>query len=162
VPGVFVNGDFEAFPPGVGWQQYSSEGRQLIVPGRSLDPPVIPSSGQYLAALKVEASEARSLIWQHVTLPASRPLYLNWNFLIVSEELCDVPWYDYFTIYVGDTEFFSRWLCWYNSVDSWYSYSLDASDLAGQTVRILFEMGTLDTGWTTIYLDDISIDAAPR
>jgi len=101
VPGAFANGDFEAFPPGVGWQQYSSEGRQLVVPGRSLDPPVIPSSGQYLAALKVEVSEARSQIWQDVTLPASGPIYLNWNFLIISKEWCDVPWYDFFAIYVG-------------------------------------------------------------
>jgi len=158
VAGEIANGDFENGRDG-SWQEYNNYGWTLIRTGDSVDPMVVPSSGQWLAALFAEDQyEMVSQISQQVTLPASGQILLQFNTQLKSEELCDVPYYDSISVYIGYTEEWSRWVCRDNSHDYWYTHTIDLSAYAGQTVAITFEaFAAGGYGWTTLYLDDISI-----
>jgi hypothetical protein len=157
-PGAIANGDFENGRDG-SWQEYNNYGWTLIRTGDTVDPMVVPSSGQWLAALFAQDQyEMVSQISQQGTLPASGQIFLQFNTQLKSEELCDVPYYDSISVYIGYTEEWSRWVCRDNSHDTWYTHTIDLSAYAGQTVAITFEaFAAGGYGWTTLYLDDISI-----
>jgi bacillolysin len=153
LPGNFTNGDFEQGPD-VGWIQYSNNSRQLIVQGLEHNPPVYPTSGSWLAALDVLVWQETSEIGQWITLPPGTNV-LHFYYLIQSTEMCDVPWYDTFSIYIGETQVFSYMICNSDNNPYWWSYQLDISAYSGQTVQIYFQMHTIDIGASTVYLDDV-------
>jgi bacillolysin len=158
LPGNFTNGDFE-LGPDVGWIQYSNNSRQLIVQGLEHNPPVNPTSGSWLAALDVLVWQETSEISQWITLPPGTNV-LHFYYLIQSTEMCDVPWYDTFSIYIGEIQVFSYNICNYDSDPNWYSFDLDISAYSGQTVQIYFQMHTIDIGASTMYLDDVYLGAS--
>jgi len=157
VPGEIANGDFENGRDG-SWQESNNYDRTLIRRGDSVEPPVSPTSGWWLAALAAREPNEVSQIWQTVALPASSLMFLQFNYLIESEESCDVPYYDNISVYIGATQVVNQWVCYSHSMDDWDTYIIDLSSYAGQTGNITFEASTSwDPGRTTYYLDDISI-----
>jgi hypothetical protein len=128
--------------------------------GSSLNPPVTPSSGQWLASLfAIEPSET-SQLWQSVTLP-SGTVYMRFYMWIDSTEMCDVPWYDSLVLYINGTAVDNQSICHYDSTGGWLYYYYDLSSYNGQTIQIGWEVSTLsDGGGTTVYLDDFSIGSS--
>jgi hypothetical protein len=169
-PGIIVNGSFEQ-GQGHGWKEYNN--RTPAIPLVRLassvawiDPTttIQATSGQWLAVLFAREWLEDSQIFQTVKLPASGPFYLNFNYRILSGELCDVPWYDQFQLTINNQVIMHELLCSYNNMDSWAAYSIDGSQLVGQTVEIRFEAWTCcnDFGRTHVLLDDICIESTPR
>ncbi len=154
-----ANGDFENGRDN-SWQEDNNreDFLALVRRGDSIDPPVTPTSGQWLAALFARDFSEVSQIWQTVTLPASGQIFLKLSYLIKSEESCDVPYYDSIAVYIDNTIVVDWWdICDYYSMENWDTDYIDLSSYAGQTVQITFEISTLDGGLTTLFLDDISI-----
>ncbi len=175
VPGYIVNGDFEQ-GVGVGWQQYQYCGvpsdcrfqRQLIVPGLTFDDPVQPTSGQWLAALKVAEYAEVVRIYQTVNFPSNTgELYLNFNALNHSTEMCEVGFYDQFSIWANGEAIcplFSYYqMCRSDNMDEWAAVAIGPFTANGP-VQLAFELWAsgADTGATTVFLDDISVDPSPR
>ena len=169
-PGIIVNGSFEQ-GQGHGWKEYNN--RTIAMPLVRLassvafiDPTttIQATSGQWLAVLFAREWLEDSQIFQSVKLPASGPFYLNFNYRVLSGELCDVPWYDQFQLTINNQVIMHELLCSYNNMDNWAAYSIDGSQLAGQTVEIRFEAWTCcnDFGRTYVLLDDICIESTPR
>lgn len=164
VPSQIVNGNFEQ-GRGVGWLEYNTRNPPLpmIQLGASLNPQVIPVSGQWVATLYAFQSHETSQIGQAIVLPSGHS-YLNIYYMITSQEpLCDVPYYDAFTIYINTKQEINWNLCKSSSyLSNYFKYGyLDLTArgyLPGQTIGIVFEASTVDTGATTVYLDDISVD----
>lgn len=150
----FVNGDFEQ-GPAVGWQQAPG---QVIYPAASLGG-IQPHSGQYAAYLGFEDDGRRQVrLGQRIQLPNRQPLFLNFAAWLYSKELCDVPWYDRFTIYLNDQAAFQEdRICQGSGTDGWVRYSFDVTAIAGQSVALVFEMYSADALWSWLLLDDIAI-----
>lgn len=151
-----VNGDFELGPL-VGWEQ--SPG-QVIFPASTLGN-TPPHSGNFAAYLGPDRDGRRQvLLGQQVTLPNRTPLYLNFAAWILSQELCDVPWYDRITIYInGQIIFREDRVCGNGgtTTDGWVRYSVDVSALAGQSMAFAFEIYSADALSSALLLDDIAI-----
>jgi uncharacterized repeat protein (TIGR02543 family) len=152
-----VNGGFELGALS-GWQQQPG---QLIYTGAELG--ITPHSGQYVARLGFDQDDRiLARIGQQITLPSSGPIYLNFALWLYSDELCDVPYYDNFTIYVGgEVLAYNDRLCQGGGTNGWQLYSYDLSALAGQSVAIVFSISSADTLTSIALLDDIAISNQP-
>ena len=167
-PGIIVNGSFEQ-GQGHGWKEYNN--RTIAIPLVRLassvafiDPTIQATSGQWLAVLFAREWLEDSQIFQTVKLPASGPFYLNFNYRVLSEEMCDVGYYDQFQLTINNQVIMHELLCWDDHMNNWAAYSIEGSQLAGQTVEIRFRAWTccLDFGRTYVLLDDICIEPTPR
>lgn len=156
-----LNGGFEE-GTGVGWKEVSSHGRQII--GEACGP-LRPVSGSRFACLMVREPSERNIVFQTVRLPSQTPLFLNLRVFGYSEEMCDVPYYDRFAIYVGDWPLVENQTVCRGSLGypMWQWASFDISPLAGQTVRIAFAVSTLHDGGASLFvIDDVSISRSPK
>jgi len=152
-PNPVVNGDFEQ-GLGVGWQQQLG---RLIYTSAELGGSAY--SGQSAAYLGYERDSRRlARLGQVATLPSTTPLFLNFAAVLYSEELCDVPYYDAVSIYVGgQTAFQNERICRGSETAGWQKFSINISVLAGQTVPIVFEISSADTLTSYLLLDDIAV-----
>jgi hypothetical protein len=156
--GNFVNGDFEQGPT-VGWLQ---EPGPMIYTAAELGVPVF--SGQYAAWVGYASdNRASAAIGQTVNLPMTWPLYLNFALWLYSEELCDVPYFDVFGVYVNGVAIEENpRLCAGNTGgDGWRTVSLDLSGYAGQDALIVFEISSTGTLASVALIDDVFVSSTP-
>jgi hypothetical protein len=148
-----INGGFEEGPLS-GWQQQPG---QVIYTGAQLG--VAPHSGQYLARLGYEQDSRRlARIGQQITLPNTKPLFLNFALWLYSEELCDVPYYDSISIYIaGERVVAEDRVCQGSGTGGWRRYSIGLDAAAGQSVAVVFEISSADALTSIMLLDDISV-----
>jgi hypothetical protein len=110
--------------------------------------PVVPNTGQWLAALGGENNSADE-VRQIVTVP-SGGAYLRYAMAVESG---DVNGRDRFEVLVNATvvsiQFPSFHLNWHNGL-------IDLSAYAGQTVTLRFRNTTDASGISTVYLDDVT------
>ncbi|MFZ0548215.1 MAG: hypothetical protein WAM60_22405 [Candidatus Promineifilaceae bacterium] len=146
---VIVNGNFEAGQ--VGWQQYSSNGWQLILQQNYL--PVPPRSGNWAVWLGGDYNED-SVLTQDVTVPVSYTILTYWLW-IASEDDCGS---DIGGVVINQAEAVdSYWLCSGNSTGGWLRRDVNLASYAGQTVEIAFAAFTDDSLNSNMFLDDISL-----
>jgi len=136
--------------------------------GSSLNPPIIPHWGQWLASLFTLQYNETSQVYQDFIMPNGQA-YLNFFYYTVSAEpLCDVGYWDSFSIYFvrnNAVQLAGRELiCDYYATNAWtYSWvNITALGyLPGQAVRVVFEATTSygDAGMSVVFLDDISINS---
>lgn len=145
------NGGFELGTSG--WQQQPGD---LIISADSLG--IAAHSGQNIARLGyMPDGRVLARIGQQVTLPASGPVYLNLALWLYSTELCDVPYYDFFGVYVGNTLVaYNDRLC-QGVIGGWQRYTVDLTAYAGQTVPLVFSISSADNLASIALLDDIAI-----
>ena len=146
---VIVNGNFEAGP--TGWQQYSSNGWQLILSQANL--PVPPRSGAWAAWLGGDYDEA-SILSQVVTVPVSNSTLTYWLW-IASADVCG---YDVGGVVINEDDAVDAyWLCSDNNTGGWILRSVNLGAYAGQTVLMDFAAFTDDSLNSNMFLDDISL-----
>ena len=153
-----INGDFEQGPQ-IGWLQYPGH---VIYRAAELGIPV--ASGQYVARLGYDRDDRSAAgIGQELILPNIRPLYLICSIWIISQELCDVPYWDSIGFYVnGDAVEENTRVCRSNGpTDGWERDSFDTSASASQPVLLGFEVfgGTLASA---LFLDDVVLSQVPE
>ena len=180
IPTDFINGNFEQ-GRGVGWQEYNSGTPEaLVCQAASLNPTIPPSSpitatsGLWLGALRALEYDGISRIYQTVTLPATGPIYLNYNYRVINWNdwtWCDVPWYQRYRVYADtdgiltmDDVIQEEWLCRSDNMTGWASYSFSGSGDEGKTYLIVFELITApsDFGGIIVLLDDVAVESSPR
>lgn len=149
VSGVF-NGDFESGP--VGWEQYSSNGVPLIVPGEYLDP-LMPHSGNWAAWLGGLPDED-SRLSQQVTVPVNNPTLYYWHW-ILSEDFCSVN-YDIAGVLINGTAVDAFLLCEDNNTYGWVLRSIPLSQYAGQLVQLDIVAFTDSILNSHLFIDDVS------
>ncbi|UCG23103.1 MAG: hypothetical protein JSW55_13180 [Chloroflexota bacterium] len=148
-PTPIINGDFELGP--VAWEQYSSNGWQLIFDSSELLVP--PHSGSWAVWMGGDFNE-ESVLWQTVKVPSSNPTLRYWHW-IASEDVCG---YDIAGVAINLDEVVDAfWLCDLNNTGWWVERWVDLSPYAGQTVELDFVAFTDDSWNSNLFIDDISL-----
>jgi hypothetical protein len=136
----------------VAWEEYSSNGYQLIL--RDVDLPVPPHNGSWAAWLGGDYNEASILSQQIYLVPGDTMLhYWHW---IVSVDICD-PDYDIAGVLINDTAVDAFLLCEPNNTNAWRLRSVDLNAYEGQTVTLwiaAFNDGSLISN---LFIDDASL-----
>lgn len=146
---VIVNGNFEA--GSTGWQQFSSNGWQLILQQANL--PVPARSGAWAVWLGGDEDEA-SIISQVVTVPAGNSMLTYWLW-IASEDFCG---YDVGGVLINEEDAVDAyWLCSDNNTGGWVRRDVNLGAYAGQTVEVIFAAFTDGSLNSNMFLDDISL-----
>jgi hypothetical protein len=146
---VIVNGNFEAGP--TGWQQYSSNGWQLILQQANL--PVPARSGTWAAWLGGDYDEA-SILSQMVTVPVGNSMLTYWLW-IASEDVCG---YDVGGVVINEDDAVDAyWLCADNNTGGWVRRDVNLGAYAGQSVLMDFAAFTDASLNSNMFLDDISL-----
>lgn len=157
LPAGITNGDFEDGP--TAWDWYSLGGYPLILHRDSLPTGWYPHSGDWLAWLGGGHNEV-STLWQSFTVPASatRLSYYLW---IVSEDLCS-PGRDSWSLRVTpDDVLDGDSLCGDTSTPGWIRREVDITRYAGQHVILTFVVSTDASLYSSLFVDDVSLDTAP-
>lgn len=147
-----LNGNFESGRDG-SWAESSSNGWNIIT--NSLPP--TPRSGIWAAWLGGDDNETSQLS-QAFTLPSSPALYLNFYYLIGSDDACG---FDEAVIYVGATAVASFDLCLDNSNVNWVGHSVNMAPYVGQTVTVSFTAVTDSSLNSNFFVDDVAFSATP-
>ena len=147
---VIQNGDFE-MGPGVGWQESSSHGYELIVPGTSGAPAT--HSGGYYAWLGGDNNEV-STVTQQVTMPAGTTTLEFWLFSASEETTSDA---DIFEVLVNGLPVLRLDL----GVDrnsTWQLHSLpNIGAIVGPSFQLSFRVRTDELARSSAWIDDVSI-----
>jgi hypothetical protein len=157
---LVVNGDFEA-GSGVGWIEETQSGFPIIYSTDAPDLGVTPRSGNWLAWLGGLDDEVSTIV-QDITLPVQvqqgQSLTLTFYYQIFSEDVC-IPNADLFLVTFGPDVLNEVILCEGNETTGWTRASYDVSAYAGQTVRLGFGVGTDFSLLSSVYIDDVAIQA---
>jgi hypothetical protein len=164
LPVGITNGDFE--DGHTAWDEYSQRGYPLIYHRSASDfPPLDPHSGDWLAWLGGGHNEV-SRLSQTFTIPASatRLSYYLW---IASEDFCS-PDYDIWRLIVDadnhvtpDDILDGYPLCEDSSTPGWIRREVDITRYAGQHVILTFVVSTDASLYSSLFVDDVSLDTAP-
>jgi hypothetical protein len=154
-----INGGFES-GPGVGWEEYSLLGLPVVVDTKDLFDPgadiqVTPRTGDWAAWLggaDSELSYIRQLVT--VTAPASALGYWHW---IQSTDTCG---FDVARILVDGAAVRTYSLCRNTNTGGWIRQTIDLSAYTGQTISLAFAVSTDASYVSSLYLDDIALEAA--
>jgi hypothetical protein len=147
-----INGDFES-GPGVGWTEYSLQGRQLIFSAAGLE--VAPHGGIWAAWLGGHSDETGSLV-QLVTVPGAAP-YLTYWYYSKSEDFC---YFDFAYVYVSGTIVKTYNLCQSQASNGWVQDALDLSSYAGTSLAVKFLADTDGSLVSSFFLDDVAFSAS--
>jgi hypothetical protein len=158
-----VNGNFE-MGRNAGWIEQSQGGYTLIGTGdffasSSIQPPVIPHSGSWMARVGGFSYEINAT-GQSITLPNTTPLYLAFYVQTRSSETSECA-----GLYVGakvsiivnNQEVYYTYLCRYNDAHQWILSFIDLSPIAGQSALIVFKAESANSVWSYLYIDDVSL-----
>ena len=143
-----VNSDFES--GSTGWAEYSLLNYALITSSF----PVTAHSGIYAAWLG-GADSAIDYIEQQVTIPASAPYLVYWQW-ISSEDVCG---YDYGGVLLNGSVVDVYDLCSSTNTGGWVTHSVDLSAYAGQSVMLQIRIETDSSNISNLYIDDVSFQA---
>ena len=143
------NGNFDQ-GPNVGWQQYSSNGWEIII--HSSDLPINPRSGNWVAWLGGDNDEI-SVIWQEVTIPNSNSNLRFW-YWIASEDLCG---YDFGGVVVDNTVADVFDLCNDQNTGGWIQRTVNLGAYAGQTVALEIRVETDSSLNSNLFVDDVTL-----
>jgi len=150
---ALVNGDFES-GPGVGWEEYSSQGWALILSESNL--PIAAHGGSWAAWLGGDNDEI-SIIRQVVTVPPSAPYLTYWHW-IDSGDLCG---YDFGGVIINDTTIVDVYdLCGSTDTGGWVKHSVNLSAYAGQTVPLQIRAETDVSAVSNLFVDDVSFQSS--
>jgi hypothetical protein len=154
-PSVLVNPGFEQ-GPGVGWQEYSSNGWDLIL-NSDFPGSIAPHGGQWLAWLGGDDDEI-SYVRQSVTIPANASTLRFWMW-IASEDDCG---YDFGGVLVNNTTVDQFNLCNTADTNGWVQRSVDLGAYAGQNVALQIRVETDLSFNSNLFIDDVALSAAAR
>jgi hypothetical protein len=162
-PQNIINGNFE-MGRNAGWIEQSQGGYTLIGTGdffasTSIQPPVIPRSGSWMARVGGFGYEINAT-GQNVTLPNTTPLYLAFHVQTRSSETSECA-----GLYVGarvsiivnNQELYYTYLCRYNDAHQWILSFIDLTPIAGQSALIVFKAESANSVWSYLYIDDVSL-----
>ncbi len=148
-----VNGNFEQ-GPGAGWQEYSSNGFQIVLDSNELSVAnVYPHSGNWAAWLG-GANNETSRLYQQVTVPTSNPTLTFW-YWIGSTEYCS-HYYDTGRVLLGGATLVQYDLCSGNATGGWVLQNLGLSAYAGQILELEFRVVTDVSNNSNFFIDDVS------
>jgi len=140
------NGGFEE-GPNVGWQEYSSNGFDLIYYW-----PAMAHKGNWLAWLGGNDDEISS-ISQWVAIQPAKP-YLHYWYWIDSYDICG---FDEFLVMINGDVVKRYDLCWEEDTWGWMPGMVDLSPYIGQLVKIKFEVETDSSNYSNLFIDDIEL-----
>ena len=142
------NGDFEQ--GAAGWQQSSSNGVPIILHISQEDDMVVHGGewGAWLGGLHDETSA----ISQEVTVPADRP-YLAFYYRINSSDVCG---FDYGRVFINNEIVESYDLCQSNNMADFGRTVVNLTTYAGQTVTLKFQSTSDSSGFSNMFVDDVS------
>ena len=144
-----MNSDFEA-SGAAAWSTSSLQGRTVI---RS-DLPVAPASGNYVAWLG-EANDEESRIWQPLVLPANKPLYLAYDYAIISTD--PGCFRDVGKVYLGTQRIMQHVLCSDTTTLEWQHEVIDLERFTGQLVNLQFFVRTNASLSSAFFIDNVRV-----
>lgn len=148
---LVANSDFEATDTSA-WHISSLQGRILI---RS-DLPVSPASGNYVAWLG-DADDEESRLWQPVVLPTSKPLYLSYDYAVVSSDLgC---FRDVGKVYLGSLRIMQYVLCSDTTTLEWQHEVISLEPFIGQVLNLQFFVRTNASQSSALFIDNVRISS---
>ena len=150
------NGDFELGNNG-DWFEISLNNLPLIV--STPDFPITPRSGSWGTWLGGMDSEV-STIKQFVVLPTNGPIYLHFYYQIGSQEISDCA-ADYADVRVNSISVWELGMCAATQTGGWTAGSIDLSGYSGQTIALEFRVATDWLLSSSMFIDDVSLQAAP-
>lgn len=152
------NSNFELGPNG-SWTEASTNfgGQGSLIWNSGL--PFTPWSGSWLAWLGGADNETSKLS-QTVTLPATGPIYLHYQYQILSgEDSCN---FDTAAVLLNSTSVKQYNLCKTNNTSDWTLGTLDISSYAGQTITLHFHTETDFSISSSFFVDDILLTNSPQ
>lgn len=149
LPNLVMNSDFEA-SGSAAWSTSSLQGRTVI---RS-DLPVAPASGNYVAWLG-EANDEESRIWQPLVLPANKPLYLAYDYAIISTD--PGCFRDVGKVYLGTQRIMQHVLCSDTTTLEWQHEVIDLERFTGQLVNLQFFVRTNASLSSAFFIDNVRV-----
>ena len=150
-----VNCDFES--GSTAWTVYSLLGYPVIYSSSEPLLHITPRSGIFLAWLGNHNNEV-SYVQQQVTISSSASTLVYWQW-IESEDYCGFD-YDYAQVLINDKPVNKYDLCTTTSTIIWVKHSIELSAYAGQTVNLQINIKTDGTKISSLYLDDVSLQAS--
>ena len=150
-PKPLLNGDFESGP--VSWEEYSSNGWDLIVQSFSGD--VTPYNGTWAVWMGGDYDET-SYIQQSVTVPSDKH-YLSFYHWIASEDACG---YDYGRVRVNGTLVEQYDLCISTNTGGWVEKVVNLSTYAGATVTIRIEASCDGSLNSNLFIDHVEFSSS--
>jgi Tol biopolymer transport system component len=150
-PLPIINGHFEFGH--IAWTEYSSSSRMII--NRVLPPGKTAHSGDWAVWLGGLDSDY-SYIQQTVFIPAgfSYLVYYHW---IASTDACG---FDYGVVFVNGTLVDQYNLCNSTNTGGWAVHAVNLSAYINQTVTLKIVASTDSTQQSTLFVDDVSLQAA--
>ena len=148
-----VNPGFEQ-GPGVGWEEYSAQGWDLIV-NDFLETGVTPHSGQYAVWLGGDDDEI-SYVRQTVTIPAGASILSFWAW-IASEDSCG---FDFGGVMVNAAVANQFDLCAGTSTGGWARRTVNLGVYAGQSVALQIRVETDGSLNSNLFVDDVALTNA--
>jgi len=156
-----TNGNFEN-GRGSGWiegSQYTLVGTGTFFSSPSIQPPVDPRSGTWMARLGGYAYNIDSLL-QTVTLPNTTPLYLVFYAQTRSSTASECAGLFVgakVSLIINSSVINESYLCNYNDLLSWTRYYVDVSAIAGTSATVKWKVESADAVWSYLYLDDVTL-----
>lgn len=120
--------------------------------------PVLPNSGVGLAWLGGTDQEI-SRLWQEMTIPDQKPIYLYYYYYIRSDE--GGCFRDEAKVYINKERINSRYLCKELQTSGWTLEALDISNYAGKTITLQFFAETNSSAPSDFFIDDVRITNIP-
>jgi hypothetical protein len=150
---VIVNPGFES-GPGVGWQESSSKGYELITTTR-------PHTGSYSAYL-CNYNSCKEYVQQTITVPSNGSL-TYWRYMTSVDS--KIYSYDYLKVQLYSTSgtLIKTLRTWSNTSTRsvWLQDTLSLSAYAGQTVILRFTGTTNASNASAFFIDDVSVLGTP-
>ena len=138
------------------WTEISTQGLDLIL-NTTQNILISPHNGPWLAWLGGYPDES-SQISQTVTIPAGRSILHFWLYTASADYYCGE---DVFGILIGsnDDVVYSQWVCDSNDTYGWVHKTVNLTSYAGQMMEIKFLVGLDSVLNSSVFLDDISLEA---
>jgi hypothetical protein len=152
-PSAIVNPGFEQ-GQGVGWQEYSTHGWDLIMNG-DFPGGVTPHGGQWLAWLGGEYDEI-SYVRQTMSIRTGASILSFWMW-IASADVCG---YDYGGVIVNSTVVDVFDLCSDTDTGGWVRRTVNLNAYAGQNVAVQIRSETDDSFNSNLFIDDVALGNA--
>ncbi|MFN8442161.1 MAG: serine protease [Caldilineaceae bacterium] len=149
ISNLLTDSDFETLESSA-WYSSSVQGRTLI---RS-DLPVALASGTYVAWLG-EANDEESRLWQPLILPASKPLYLMYDYAILSSD--PGCFRDVGKVYLGSQRVMQHVLCSDTTTLEWQHEVINLERFTGQVVNLQFFARTNASLSSAFFVDNIRV-----
>lgn len=165
-----VDGNFEHSSSGnAKWIEYRSYANRPLIVQTAGDLNVAPRSGNWFAWLggdhllgETVNHQSRIASAAPVPLPNQTPIYLNFYYQVISEEVPDAEGLcvdDVINIWVNNILMYQGQLCNLSNTNGWMPFSIDVSLFAGQNVTLEFEIRSNYQRFSHVMLDDIAFQS---